>query len=87
LWIKGKAAALIQIMSKEIKMTDDQTFERKVMSRAEREARRSFRSVEAEKAMTDYAKAQKHLYENRERLKAERLAREAKSTGEATMVR
>jgi hypothetical protein len=63
------------------KMSDDQTFERRVKSRAEREARKSFRSIEAEKAMTDHAKAQKHFHENRERLKAERLAREAEATG------
>ena len=29
--------------------------------------------------MTDYAKAQKSLHDNRERLKAERLAREAQA--------
>ena len=60
-------------------MTDDQTFERKVVSRAEREARKAFRTVEAEKAITDHAKEQKDFHENRERLKAERLAREAEA--------
>jgi hypothetical protein len=84
--IKEKAAALIQVRSKETKMTDDRTFERKVMSRAEREARKSFRSIEAEKAITHHGKAQRHFYENRERLKAERLAREAE-TGGAKKVR
>ncbi|WP_074129430.1 hypothetical protein [Bradyrhizobium sp. NAS96.2] len=46
---------------------------------AEREARKVFREAEAKEALTDYAKAQKAFHENRERLKAERLAREAKS--------
>jgi hypothetical protein len=39
----------------------------------------AFRQVEAEKAMTDHERAQKAFHENRERLKAERLAREASS--------
>lgn len=46
-------------------------------SRALREANRAFKPVEPKKPMTDYAKAQQSLHENRERLKAERLAREA----------
>ncbi|MBB4369190.1 hypothetical protein GGD63_001978 [Bradyrhizobium sp. cir1] len=46
-------------------------------SRALREANRAFKPVETKKPMTDYAKAQQSLHENRERLKAERLAREA----------
>lgn len=46
-------------------------------SRALREANRAFKPVEPKKPMTDYAKAQQSLQENRERLKAERLAREA----------
>jgi len=44
--------------------------------RAEREARKAFKAVEGKQAMDDYAKSQKALHENRERLKAERLARE-----------
>jgi hypothetical protein len=55
----------------------DETFERKVATPAEREARKAFRQVEAAKAMTDHEKAQKSFNDNRERLKAERLAREA----------
>jgi hypothetical protein len=55
----------------------DETFERKVATPAEREARKAFRQVEAAKAMTDHERAQKAFNENRERLKAERLAREA----------
>jgi hypothetical protein len=55
----------------------DETFERKVTPPAVREARKAFRQVEAAKAMTDHEKAQKTFNANRERLKAERLAREA----------
>jgi hypothetical protein len=55
-----------------------------VTTPAEREARKAFREVETEAAMTDHEKAQKAFHENRERLKAERLAREAglKAKGE-----
>jgi hypothetical protein len=55
----------------------DETFERKVPTPAVREARKAFRQVEAAKAMTDHERAQKTFNDNRERLKAERLAREA----------
>jgi hypothetical protein len=55
----------------------DETFERKITTPAEREARKAFRQVEAAKAMTDHERAQKTFNDNRERLKAERLAREA----------
>jgi DNA-directed RNA polymerase alpha subunit len=58
----------------------DETFERKVTTAAEREARKAFRAIEAEAAMDDHERAQKAFHENRERLKAQRLAREA-STG------
>jgi hypothetical protein len=53
------------------------TFERKVISPAEREARKAFKEVDAVKAMTEHARAQKAFQENRERLKTLRLAREA----------
>ena len=49
----------------------------KPTTNAEREARKAFRQVDAEKAMTEYEIAQKAFHKNRERLKAERLAREA----------
>jgi len=39
-----------------------------------------FRQVDAEKAMTEHEIAQKAFHANRERLKAERLAREAAET-------
>jgi flagellar basal body rod protein FlgC len=49
----------------------------KPMTKADREARKAFRQVEAEKAMTEQEVAQRAFSANRERLKAERLAREA----------
>jgi hypothetical protein len=52
----------------------------KPITKAEREARKAFRQVEAEKAMTEHEAAQKVFSDNRERLKAERLAREAAGT-------
>ena len=57
---------------------------RKPMTQAEREARKAFRQVDAEKAITEYEIAQKVFSANRERLKAERLAREAAGTQVAT---
>jgi hypothetical protein len=45
-----------------------------------REARKVFRQVDAEKAETEYEAAQKAFRANRERLKAERFAREAART-------
>jgi hypothetical protein len=45
-------------------MAEHQTFERRgAMTPAEQEARKVFRAVEAEKAMTDYEKAQKAFHE------------------------
>jgi hypothetical protein len=56
-------------------------FERpKPITKAERNARKAFRKVDAEKAMTEHEIAQKAFSTNRERLKAERLAREAAGT-------
>jgi hypothetical protein len=49
----------------------------KPISKAEREARKAFRQVDAEKAMTEHEIAQKAFSKNRERLKAERLERES----------
>jgi hypothetical protein len=54
---------------------DLQMFERRAGSRAELEARKVFKPAQPE--TTEYAKAQKAFHENRERLKAERLDREA----------
>jgi hypothetical protein len=53
------------------------SFERKVISPAEREARKAFKQADVVKAMTDLERAQKAFHENRERLKALRLARAA----------
>jgi hypothetical protein len=58
------------------------TFERKTMTPAEREARKMFRQADAVKAMTEHERTQKAFNENRERLKALRLAREAKQAPE-----
>jgi hypothetical protein len=49
----------------------------KQVTKAEREAHKAFRQVDAKKAMTEHEIAQKAFSNNRERLKAERLAREA----------
>jgi hypothetical protein len=62
-------------MIRNCEMSD--TFERKVMSPAEREARKAFKQVDAAKALTEHERAQKTFHENRERLRALRLAREA----------
>ena len=48
----------------------------KPIAKAEREARKAFRQVDAEKAMTENEIAQRAFSANRERLKAERLTRE-----------
>lgn len=50
-------------------------FERRPMSPAELEASKAFKPAQPQ--TTEYAKAQKAFHENRERLKSERLAREA----------
>ena len=49
----------------------------RIVSSAEREANKAFKKVEAEKALTEHDAAQKAFYNNRDRLKAERLEREA----------
>jgi hypothetical protein len=55
----------------------DNTFERKVRTRAEREARKVFRQTSAAEAMAEYAQEQAAFQKNRERLKALRIARDA----------
>jgi hypothetical protein len=52
----------------------------KQISRAEREARKAFREVDAKTAMSEHEIAQAAFSKNRERLKTERLAREAAAT-------
>jgi hypothetical protein len=49
---------------------------------AQREAQRVFREANAKAALSEYERAQKAFHANRERLKAERLAREAAAKGE-----
>ena len=49
----------------------------KPVTKAEREARKAFRQVDAKAAMTEHETAENAFFNNRERLKAERLAREA----------
>jgi hypothetical protein len=47
----------------------------------ERQARDAARRADAEQAMRDHEAAQRAFHQNRERLKAERLAREAAAEG------
>jgi hypothetical protein len=47
------------------------------LSKAQREALKAFRKVDAKKAMTEHDIAKKAFSDNYERLKAERRAREA----------
>jgi DNA-directed RNA polymerase alpha subunit len=49
----------------------------KLVSKAEREARKAFRQVDAKAALTEHETAEKAFSNNRERLRTERLAREA----------
>jgi hypothetical protein len=51
--------------------------DKKHNSSSENEARRTFRSSDSKGAVTEYEKEQKARQKNFERLKAERLAREA----------
>ena len=57
-------------------MARNRAFERQKTT-AEHEAGKVFQSVDLKKGMTEYWLAQKAFHDNRERLKAERLAREA----------
>ena len=55
------------------------TYERKVPTVAQREARKAFKEADAKVAMSEYECTQEAIHANRERLKAERLAREAEA--------
>jgi hypothetical protein len=57
----------------------DDTYERKVPTAAEREARRAFKQADVKVAMAEYERTQKAFHANHERLKAERLARDAEA--------
>ncbi|GEC57107.1 hypothetical protein BEL01nite_61500 [Bradyrhizobium elkanii] len=63
-------------------MIRDRTLSRQGTTAAAREANKMFRKVEA--APSEHAKADKAFQANRERLKAERLARESKNPVEPT---
>jgi hypothetical protein len=49
------------------------TFERKIISPAEREARKAFKEVDAAKALTEHEREQKAFHENRERLRGAKV--------------
>ena len=51
--------------------------ERTTVTRAELEARKAFKPSQPATTETEYARTQKALHDNRERLRSERLAREA----------
>jgi hypothetical protein len=53
----------------------------KTLTPEERKARDALRRADAEQAMREHEAAQKAFYENRERLKAQRLAREQAAQG------
>jgi hypothetical protein len=63
---------------------NDQELKRRVTTPAVREALGVFRPVVAGKTVTEHEKAQKAFHENRERLKALRLAREAAEKAKGT---
>jgi hypothetical protein len=62
---------------------NDQKLKRRV-TQAEREALKVFRQVNTEKSVSEHEKAEKAFHENRERLKASRLAREAAEKAKRT---
>jgi hypothetical protein len=55
----------------------NRTSGRRMPTAAEREARKVFRDADAKVAVSEHERAQQAFHANRERLKAERLAREA----------
>jgi hypothetical protein len=56
----------------------------RVLTPEQRRARDATRRADAEQAMREHHEAQKAFYANRERLKAERLAREARKESRKT---
>ncbi|MCK1572769.1 hypothetical protein [Bradyrhizobium sp. 174] len=62
----------------------DQKLKGRVTTPAEREALRVFGPVKTEKAVSEHEKEQQAFHENRERLKALRLAREAAEKAKGT---
>jgi hypothetical protein len=59
------------------------THESKKPTAAQREAQKAFREADAKTAMSEYERDKKAFHANRERLRAERLAREAAATDNA----
>ncbi|WGS18770.1 MULTISPECIES: hypothetical protein [unclassified Bradyrhizobium] len=57
----------------------DYTYERQVPTAALRKARKAFKEADVKVAMTEYERTQKAFHANYERLKAERLARDAEA--------
>jgi hypothetical protein len=70
-------------------MTDQQTEQTTPhrLTPVERAERNLMRQKDAEKAMAEHERAQEHLYSNMERLRAERLKREASATSQAAPAR
>lgn len=73
----GSARGTLSPRPRCLAMTEDLSFRRKPLTPEQRQARDAARRIEAEKAMREHEEAQKAFYANRERLRAERLAREA----------
>ena len=59
------------------RMNDSSVRPLRYLTSEEREAREAARKADAELAMREYEAGQRAFHQNRERLKAERLAREA----------
>lgn len=59
-------------------MTDHKS-QPKPLTGAEREAQKAFKDVDAVKMLSERQMQERAFFENRDRLKAERLAREAKA--------
>jgi hypothetical protein len=55
----------------------DSTQERSLLTSAQREARKAFKQADSKVALSEYERTQEAFHANHERLKAERLAREA----------
>lgn len=58
---------------------NDQAFGRKAINPALQEAQKAFKSIEAKHELSEQQISQKAFSDNRERLKAERLAREVEA--------
>ena len=63
-------------------MMTDQRSTPKPITAAQREARKAFKEVDVAKALSEHQIKDKAFSENHKRLKAERLAREAKEKNE-----